>query len=358
MARPKPPGEISDAFRDETESVDALIQRKQTKEITMSKENALAPNNWLLNNFDLPTVADAPPPQASGGGVFPHPFPMVKINQRDANQKRTPFFVCETADDKEAFLVPGLPLRDPSTKGKTQPSIVRIAPIWAYTRHSMWGNNGMEFEHPTSFGPFVQTGSDGRDGLRLIWYDVDRDSFYFMDLEATGSRHEALAFAYHAIWGEAKAGRNPYEKVYTMTTIKKDGKQGPYFQLRIMRADDVITPQYTSLASDGGGVPIYDVIDLATATAAKGQRSPQEILQRLTDRMNGPTMEIAAVHLLGMSGMDAMRNIRKLQNAEITVEEVLKQPRGMALDKNADKPSGSPAIPSAQEYFNGDSYLS
>lgn len=350
-AKPKPPGEISQAFRDDAESVDTLIQnRKKTKgdSTPMSNTNnpstAIAPNNWLLNNsLDLPGAMDQAPPAAPSGSVFPRPFPLVKMNQRDPKGTRMPFFVCEGAEDREAFLVPGISLRDPATKGKTSPSILRVAPIWAYPRHTLWSNNQMEFEHPTSFGPFEQTGSEGKDEVRVIWYDVDRDAFYFMDVAAQQSRHEAWTFAYYAVNDMARNGTPPYYYVYTMTTIGRDAKSGRYYQLRFQRQGDVISPGYTSLETDSGA-PNYDVIDLRTFSTAKNPDAGKQVISRIESRINSatPTLEQAAVHLLGMTGMEAMRWIRKLQNGEASIGDALKAPRGLPGTRDA---NSAPALP-------------
>lgn len=354
MPKTKDTTSVADIFQDAHESVDDLINRKRNKEESMSKEiaapvgTAIVPGNWLMSNIDLPS-SDEGPPKPLNSGVFPFPFPLVKMNQKDENGSRTPFFVCEKADDREAFLVPGLPLRDAANRGKTPPTSLRVVPICTYNRHTMWENNRMEFEHPTSFGPFSQTGDEGRDELRVVWYDIDRDSFYFIDLGAMGSRWEAQTFDYYAIKGMVKAGVPPYHYVYNMTTIRKDGKKGAYYQLRFVRAADVITPQYTKLANDGRDGPAYEVELLSSLRTKENPQLGEEILARLESRIgstgNALTWEMAAIHLLGMTGMDAMKWIRKLQNAEATVEDALSAPRGICSGNDSSKNYDSTLAP-------------
>jgi hypothetical protein len=234
--------------------------------------------------------------------------------------------------ESDAFLVPGVTLRDMSNNS-VPPMELNIAPVWAYDRHVSWVNSNLEFEHPTSFGPFDETGENGRDEVRMIWYDVDRHAYYTMDISAMSSKNEAYAFAYWAIRKPANNGIPPYQNVYKAVTLRTSGKWGPFYRLRFKRTGDVLTGSFTSLADDDrtGRGPDYAVTPISDYTTQWNPNAGSEAWGHLNRDFNGGVITEAqvGVHLCGVQGMDAMKTIRDIQNNKLTLADALKIPQGI-----------------------------
>jgi hypothetical protein len=297
------------------------------KEELMSKEIQKAPS-WVLAN---PIPTDLEPPTTKSE-KFPYPLPRIKMNTKDAKGRKSPYLVTSEADDAENLLVAGEELKNVSS--------LMVVPIWAYRRHMYWNNGMPEFEHPTQFGPFPETGDKGKNELRFIFYAPDYDSFYYMDISAISSKEELYAFAYYRIWQAVADGTDPTTNVYEMFTHLKEGKYGPYYSLRFRRTEDVLSPHHPpDLATDSAGEPDYLSGPLTGYTKPDNAGFGKAAALTLSNHLGSgkSTAVQAAVHLLGCSGITAAKAIRKIQKGEMSYDEALLIPQGR--DESSDDAS-------------------
>lgn len=251
-----------------------------------------------------------PPPLPSGDrDPWVDPMPQVLYNKKDLTDKCTNHFHC-IVEDPDRYYIKSPPYEKVNT--------LNIAPVFGTKRNIMWGQSGPPvFEDPSEYS----TDKDAQNAVRIVFYDLDRDGFYFLEAKNPSGRKELETLLWQ-MKKDASEGKESFAYKYELVTYPKKTVAGAtFYYLRLKRVNDKIhakDPDKVILA--------FQTREEATAGIDYARSEvPAKVFNQIRDRLDVNSDEALAVKMLSLTGTSANYLLSRVRRGEMTREEMFNE---------------------------------